>query len=130
MKSQCEDRIQLWVEALESGKYTQGRRALCRVKHEGRCHCVLGVALDVFMKHNPGVIREDEGPKCIYQHAGEIKIGTLPKVVAEWYGIDFGGELTRWFFNKRFLSTLNDTGWSLKALAGVIRRGYLARVNC
>lgn len=70
--------LKLWVEALRSGKYTQGHNQL--QSDEG--YCCLGVAVRVAMEN--GVIPNEDTP---------IEGGTLrsyPKVM-EWLGIDHEG---------------------------------------
>lgn len=40
----------LWVKALRSGKYKQGRSALCHGGPQGPCYCCLGVLSDLAVK--------------------------------------------------------------------------------
>jgi len=43
----------IWVEALRSGKYEQGKEALCSQSTSGgKQFCCLGVLVDCYMKHS------------------------------------------------------------------------------
>lgn len=83
MAAPVKARIRLWVKALESGKYRQGRESLV---HRGR-YCCLGVACDVFRK------KTKQG-QWIYPN-GRREPGTFmgketlpPSEVMRWYGLD------------------------------------------
>lgn len=74
----------LWVKALRSGKYKQGRGALRNTNNE---FCCLGVLCDVARKE--GVIgrpkkMKDEG---LYAYGPIGNSGVLPTVVKEWAGL-------------------------------------------
>lgn len=150
-------RLELWCEALESGKYEKTVGRLCkylpwvraeadgqRAHFEKPCFCVLGVATEVYWEHNPDELefdikRPDDGSwpyRSYYWFSGVQKFeasGWLPPKVAKWYGIREQGQFVRPFkFNNgafiACLDSLNDRqGWTFKALAGVIRKGYLER---
>jgi len=74
---------QKWVDALRSGDYKQGRRAL----YDGvtDSFCCLGVACDLFAKENPteGRWRDDE-----FVVSGiDSSRASLPRPVADWLGM-------------------------------------------
>jgi hypothetical protein len=79
----------LWCEALRSGKYKQGAGFLCyKTSERGEFFCCLGVACEVFMEHEPGLI-----DKNTFMHLTEYgkdwsySTVVLPKLVAEWLGV-------------------------------------------
>ena len=74
----------LWVEALRSGEYQQGRSALC----EGGQYCCLGVACEVYQKHVGDLLVEGSDQK---RYDGEF--AGLPDKVAEWLDISKYGTL-------------------------------------
>lgn len=146
MKLICDTRLELWCEALESGRFQRTVGRMCKKIYErGNCFCVLGVALEVYWELHPNEIEfdikyDEDGSWPYRQYFMEDATGRrtwegscwLPPAVAKWYGIREQGQLTRTFKFKgspymSCLDTLNDRGWSFKAIAGVIRRGYLER---
>ncbi len=150
MKLLCDSRLELWCEALESGRFEKCSGRLCKIiPGRGTCFCVLGVAIEVYWELNPDELDfnirylTDGGyPFRAYYWETGAKMGNtpvlqeaaswLPQKVATWYGIREKGQLTREFKFKgspymNCLDTLNDRGWSFKSIAGVIRRGYLER---
>lgn len=144
-------RLELWCEALESGKYEKCSGRLAKhiqfdVDIKRWCFCALGVAVEVYWEHNPDELEFDvkymqDGSwpcRAYYWFCGETRYeatGWLPPKVARWYGVREQGQLIRplTFGGKAHvtcLDTLNDRRWSFKAMAGLIRRGYLERVAC
>ena len=73
---------QKWVDALRSGEYVQGHRAL----YEGLTHtfCCLGVACDLFAKANP-TEGHWSGNEFFANH--ESSRASLPRPVADWLGM-------------------------------------------
>lgn len=83
-------RLLLWVKALRSGIFTQGREYLARLDSDGRwLHCCLGVGcevaviqgLDIQVKEGTAsyrtlAVKSYDNEKC-----------TMPDRVREWYGI-------------------------------------------
>lgn len=74
----------LWVEALESGRFRQGRERLKRVTLGAYEYCCLGVACEVAMDNGAPVVET--------LIDGSIKfngsIGYLPEEVQDWLGVD------------------------------------------
>ncbi len=83
----------LWVAALRSGKYTQCKNHLCKLRPEGECHCALGVLCEVFLQQNPmNGVKRYEGTgydkhgchgRFVYFTCGS----TLPDEVVSWAGL-------------------------------------------
>lgn len=74
----------LWVEALRSGKYEQGREYLCA---DG-LYCCLGVACEV--------MREHEGPKSLklvlpspVEYGQTCEMALAPSEVMSWLGLAY-----------------------------------------
>ena len=109
----------LWVEALRSGKYKQGRMAL-RVDDR---YCCLGVAVDLAIKNDiiKGRWKRSTDPVAALPLHGEAyKIGTLtyvlPVKVRQWLGLNTdSGD-----FNAHTLTTMNDHGASFMKIAALI----------
>lgn len=114
-------RIELWCEALESGRYHQGGGVL----RNRTGYCCLGVACDVMdsTRWTPPDTSED----VIYTYEHEASF--LPQSVVEWYGLDGQSPLAiardgcRWK-----LATMNDAMLlSFETIAEALRRTYLQR---
>ena len=101
-----------WVEALRSGDYEQGRRALNR---DGK-YCCLGVLCELAVAE--GVIEAPERlPKGDMAYAGCNTY--LPQAVCEWAGIDSPyGKVYKG--SKTHLATLNDEYFSFNQIADII----------
>ena len=112
---------ELVAQALESGEYEQGRMTLCRHNK----YCCLGVATEIFMKHNPGVIEKiDEGCSVVtYRHGEESTSACLLNPVWKWLGFNSrqgflepsGG------YTRKTLADLNDKGTPFKEIAKIFR---------
>lgn len=91
-----------WLKALRSGKYKQGRGALCQIDKKGNeSFCCLGVLCDLYNKEQKrnkkrGLDVEDVSPEScligtltskpdLVRTYGECD-GTLPDVVVKWAG--------------------------------------------
>jgi hypothetical protein len=114
------------IEALESGKYAQGRGFLTQLIEGREYHCCLGVAC----KENnvPRVLETAVGLERYFKyedvaHSGEdhYRAGYLPDNIRDFYAfrsnagssLHGGGES---------LTTLNDKGKSLKDIAAILRK--------
>lgn len=124
-----------WLKALRSGKYKQGRGALCQIDKKGaESFCCLGVLCDLYNKEQKrnkkrGLNVEEISPENTFvgtfDHKPElVRIydecdGTLPDKVVKWAGFreynadghfqDFNGGKS-----PAELITLNDGNKSLK----------------
>ena len=112
------ENIRLWVEALRSGKYTQGRG---RLKTDVG-FCCLGVACDISGLSTWEQAEKNEGKVYHYDHA----VAILPLAVREWLGIDSlfvsisnGGQY--WD-----LAAMNDGGKKFGEIADLIEKEYLS----
>ncbi len=79
--------MRLWVAALRSGQYEQGKHGLKTLHRSGSFrHCCLGVACEVAL--GAGVyLREDR----IHHHAYvsfDNELTSLPRSVARWLGLE------------------------------------------
>jgi hypothetical protein len=85
---------QLWVDALRSGKYEQGRSVLCSSNNK---YCCLGVLTEVYIEQMKKNRKKSKVSKASistthceqYLVNGETKAThLLPKVVAKWAGLN------------------------------------------
>lgn len=95
---------ELWLIALRSGNYAQGRRRL-RV---GDLYCCLGVLCDIYSQDQWSLV---EGS---YEYQGATH--TLPAAVVEWAGLDERNPMPGGIS----LAALNDRGASFDEIASVI----------
>jgi hypothetical protein len=118
---------ELWIQALRSGYYCQGRGYLHNVEKD--TYCCLGVACEVF-RENMGNLPYKEGPAGIddtvivayYDDREDI----LPTRVAAWLGLSsLNGETYLGYP----LTTANDNGASFKTIAEVIQSGKVKLTN-
>lgn len=82
----------LWVEALRSGKYTQGQGFLRQLVDGKPRDCCLGVLCDLFAIENPAdgkwVDPEHPGLASLFQTPTDSSASELPIEVQEWAGLD------------------------------------------
>jgi hypothetical protein len=127
------------VEALNSGKYVQGRDRLKKPDGQGGyVHCCLGVACEVYIQETGKGQWIDNGTHLHFdametaRDPYENRSGSvLPKVVSDWYGLNG----YKWEHNPRVkvdgldsptpVSDLNDElKWSFEKIAEAIKAGY------
>lgn len=102
------ENARLWVKALRSGEYKQGKHRL-RIGEE---YCCLGVACDLFQKAG-GALTVRSGRFYTYNNESMV----LPNTVQEWLGLT--GRAGQ--YNKGYeLSHDNDTGKSFAEIADII----------
>lgn len=106
----------LWVDALRSGEYKQGKKKLHKKGRDGDRFCCLGVLCDLAVKAGVPVKVRDEGGRITYNH----RQGLLPVIVSDWAGlpddnphVDLAGELVG-------LTELNDKGRRFTTIAKLI----------
>ena len=89
MNEPNKERIKLWVEALESGKFRQCQNVLTRIaENGGRSHCCLGVAVVVAMSNDLELTEEVVDNIVEYADVeGNVSSTVLPDAVVEWYGL-------------------------------------------
>jgi hypothetical protein len=88
------ERVQLLVQALRSGDYTQTTGALCRVADNGtKSYCCLGVACEIAIANGLPLTlsdnRDSRSPTIQFDGCG----GYLPDSVRYWYGFDANNPL-------------------------------------
>jgi len=117
--------LNLWLDALTSGRYRQGRNSLCQVNKDGsKSYCCLGVLCDLYnkdrrKKKKPALKTKKVKPEDTFLPklpSGVDSVilfneseGHLPKEVARWAG--FSAKNYSGFFRDKDmpeLITLND----------------------
>lgn len=124
----------VWVAALRSGDYTQGKSVLHR-KVEGRDQfCCLGVLCDLAAK--AGVVASaNTRPRCECESCQGNVIQVydghddfLPPVVYQWAGLPNGNPSTSVELDDpdvpSTLSYLNDNGKTFEEIAAIIEREF------
>lgn len=109
------DRLRMWVRALRSGQYQQGKNFL---RKDNR-YCCLGVAMDLALAN---------GVKCDNPDWG--KTALLPPQVIDWFGLDGGATGSRGLNDRltrasnRMPSDMNDNGTSFNEIADQLELHY------
>lgn len=87
----------LWIAALLSGGYEQGRFALRTTEHGTDQYCCLGVLCDVAAISGEGRWREAPRGACEFFAGAQRRSGVLPDAIRSWAGISVArqGDLTR-----------------------------------
>lgn len=112
----------LWIDALNSGEYQQGRTFL----HKDGKFCCLGVLCELYCKKVSNIRKLHKEAK--YSYAG--RRSNLPDVVSIWAGLEIETEIPagigRYFDEEssRSLSFLNDSGTPFKEIAEVIEKHF------
>ena len=114
---------QLWIAALESGEYTQGRFRLCtQLERDVREYCCLGVLCDLYKKQT-GNGRWIESSENIVAFAPNNDsptnyIEALPYSVVRWAGLTQSDPLIGIYR----ATNLNDVeSWTFAEIAAEIR---------
>ena len=102
----------LWLEALRSGAYTQGRHQL----RSGNSYCCLGVLCDL---HSKETGTSWEGERYIEELNG------TPRTVADWAGLSDAVPTVLYERHRFSLSQLNDCGYSFEDIADIIDKQQL-----
>lgn len=111
------------ADALDSGKYIQTTVSMKSSINGITCHCALGVAVEIFIQENPGVLIELKPWNDSYwtmtdQSDSDIK-GVLNDTVKDWYGFrSRTGELNPFMLP---ISASNDAGVDFPTIAATIR---------
>ena len=108
-----EDVMKLWVKALRSGDYKQGRGQLKRSEKNGNTRfCCLGVLCDISLLTTWG--------QAVDSYFGST--GHLTPKVREWSGITSRSGA---IFNTEFaLTTYNDEGKTFDEIADIIEKHW------
>ena len=121
------ENAQKWVQALRSGKYTQGKSRLAYHNTEGHLYyCCLGVACDLAVKEGLPIrvksVNLCNGAKAFVYDDNR---STLPDTVLHWLGLRtvtgvFGPPKGEHLFVPPSLTNLNDDGISFTEIADFI----------
>lgn len=104
MKKEIAD---LWVKALRSGEFQQGKESLC---HDG-AYCCLGVLCELASKE--GVVRREELGDGVVQFGGG---GDFPgREVVRWADLD--SPTGRLNGHKALFALNDDEGWTFAEIA-------------
>jgi hypothetical protein len=108
-----------WVEALRSGRFEQGRRALRKMDDT---YCCLGVLCELAVEAGviaPATVASQFGEPYGYLYAEET--AGLPQAVQEWSGLHSSlGYLPEGFSNSSNLAAVNDSGNGFEVIADII----------
>jgi hypothetical protein len=108
-----------WLKSLRSGKYKQGKNALCNAKEQ---FCCLGVLCDI---HRIKVLKKGKGVWEKYSENSmryDDETGVLPKCVIDWAFRKNGAPnpSVKIKGGKSSLATANDEGTSFAKIADII----------
>lgn len=108
----------LWVEALESGEYKQGREFLCQRGDYGEVSfCCLGVLCDLAIKKEVVDYRWRFHPYLNYAEVNN-RSDFCPPEVQEWAGLmSFDGE----FSGGKSLADINDDSTDFSKVIEIIK---------
>lgn len=108
------DNAKKWIETLESDKYKQTQRALCR----GDSYCCLGVACEIFIESGNSLAKvKPLGDNSLASY--DDNLGVCPEAVKSWLGlVDKYGTSTK---KGASLVCLNDNGRTFKEIAKILR---------
>jgi hypothetical protein len=98
-----------WIAALRSGKWTQGRWRLGRMKSSGREHCCLGVLCELAAVEGVAKIGVD-GDTWTY----DLRTTNLPERVTNWANLSLESE------HVGTLIGMNDSGEPFTKIADYI----------
>ena len=103
----------LWVAALRSGEYTQGRG---RLRNRADEFCCLGVLCNIHAQEHPEIAAAQ---RTSLEYMGSY--AQLPKAVVRWAGLETSpGTCVRIAGNLNFLAVYNDRGVSFSQIADAI----------
>lgn len=117
----------LWTQALRSGEYEQGTRAL-RTRSQGiEKHCCLGVLCDLAVEADvlPAPKLNSDGGEYEYQNGSDPAYtwpekGVLPTSVVTWAGLQVSNPPVTCNGELESLATVNDNGYTFDEIADMI----------
>lgn len=104
---------ELWIKALNSGKYEQARGQL----RNQYGFCCLGVLCDLYGKE-----KNVKWTKKLPFYEFNTRSGVLPRQVIEWAGLTEANPLIHYTRRNPALAELNDTGKTFKQIARIIKK--------
>lgn len=131
---------QKWVDALRSGKYKQGRKALTEIIDDVDFDCCLGVACKVAIENGLeipvstgtmngiefGDVELPKKKKTLRVYGADRAYGVLPPEVRNWLNLSYGdgryigtADLTE-SYSESYLTHDNDHGASFEEIANII----------
>src|SRR5690606_26429825 len=111
MDDEQRQNVRLWIDALRSGDYQQGRHVLC-VDNK---YCCRGVEWELYQRHGPGDLHIEEENHVPTRFDSQWTLP--PKKVADWLGIHTATQSK--------LVERNDAGHTFHQIADAIE-GWLA----
>jgi hypothetical protein len=121
MRTSNLERMQLLVDALESGEYEQTTSVLRR----DTAFCCLGVACDI---SGIGQWVQNGGEEFTYRCATDFSMSVLPMDVVDWLGLERSEYVSAEELpidDELSAITMNDTGESFAEIAQKLRVTYL-----
>jgi len=109
----------LWVDALLSGKYSQGMSVLRR----GNNFCCLGVLCDLYAEDHPSwQWKQMSSIEWTFRDtaSGDAWGVMPPHAVGNWTDVDTRNAAVIYDGRRQFLTSLNDEGVSFEVIAGLI----------
>ncbi len=100
----------LWVDALRSGEYVQGKHLL---RDSADRFCCLGVLCNIHAQEHPKIAAAQNYPGRYMGYMGD-----LPRPVYEWAGLDRNDPKIA----DNYLSLLNDNGRTFPEIADLIEK--------
>lgn len=134
-----------WTKALRSGKYKQGRAALCVEDSKGnKSFCCLGVLCDLYNtemkknkkktlaveRHSANEIIVEYNPKAEFFYYFNSSYAELPEEVMDWAGFAPGNYEGSFAGDFPELVVMNDGAWdhmkaqSFKQIASAIEKNH------
>lgn len=112
----------LWVKALRSGEYEQGKGALVQAGNKRDYFCCLGVLTDLYIERHVcdgwHEQKQIDGSRFLFGGEGYF----IPARVRRWAGIADRNPLVRAKDGLRSLTSCNDTGKSFDEIADAIEK--------
>jgi len=124
------ERIQLLVDALKSGEFTQGKGYLAQIEDGELVHCCLGVACVVAQRNGLDLSSElNASGLIIFDEDNDTE---LPLSVSEWYGFDasphrFNPVVGHNEFTDEITATNanDDLNWNFEKIAEGFKKTYI-----
>lgn len=119
-----------WVDALRSGKYTQGENALRETVNGKTAHCCLGVLCELALESGLTVRIEEDVVDLVTSQdrftSFDGDAAYLPESVQRWSDISTSnGQFFKEDESRAVtLSALNDTGYSFTEIADLIEKHF------
>lgn len=107
---------QLWLEALRSGEFRQGKELL---HPTSETYCCLGVLCEIYQQETGNGSWVDQRFKVA---AFDVEIVELPSAVAQWAGLNSSDPVLGNRSNSVTASVLNDRGKTFEYIANRIEK--------